>query len=206
MNPKEYQSLASRTECDQKAASMRRLFADVESSNLLVATRLTHGALGLTGEVGELAYAVEKWIHYGKPLDIVNIKEEVGDCLWYLALVCNAVGIDLGESMEANINKLKVRYPEKYSDEKASEENRDRELERRELTNVPPEDRSESSERTYLLSLSDDYPTYCLICGLVPVSKLCRSGFCSDCAAAQRAVDKRQETVKIKSGDLHNTG
>ena len=128
MTPEQYQTLASRTECDQQAASRKHYYIDREQE--LMATRLTHAALGISGESGELSGAVEKWINYGQPLDEINIKEELGDLMWYIALACNALSINLEDVMEKNIAKLKKRYPEKYSNEAAEEANRDREAER----------------------------------------------------------------------------
>jgi NTP pyrophosphatase (non-canonical NTP hydrolase) len=136
MDPDTYQRLAARTECDQSkvAHRMAGLYpADPESPgvSVLLPVRLNHGVLGLTGEVGELAAAVERWLYYGHELDVVNVAEEVGDCLWYLAELCNAVGISLSSVMEANIQKLKTRYPDHYTDDRAAD--RDLTAERRAL-------------------------------------------------------------------------
>jgi len=137
MTPTEYQDLAARTECDQAAARERmmvfRPYEDVLTSvdsSRLFPIRMNHALMGMMGEVGELAGAIENWIQYNRGLDLVNIKEELGDLMWYVALMCNASGISLGEVMEKNIAKLRKRYPEKYSDHDAAEENRDRAAER----------------------------------------------------------------------------
>lgn len=124
MNANGYQALAARTECDQYAARGRFSYS-------IETVRLNHAVLGLAGEVGELACAIEKWVHYGQSLDETNVKEELGDILWYVALACNALGIPMLGVMEANIAKLKNRYPEKYSDQQAEEGNRDRGEERK---------------------------------------------------------------------------
>jgi NTP pyrophosphatase (non-canonical NTP hydrolase) len=123
MDANEFQKACLRTECDQ-SVSMRRYMSEM-------AIRLNHAVLGLTGEVGELATAVEKWLHYGRELDRANLKEEFGDCLWYLCLGMSAVGLKMEDVMEANLRKLRARYPDRYSDERASQ--RDREAERRAL-------------------------------------------------------------------------
>lgn len=127
MRPSEYQRLAARTECDQTKALARigGIFA-VPTAETLQAVRFNHAALGLLGEVGELSGSVEKWLYYGQKRDDTNIIEELGDCLWYIALACNALNLDLGAVMEANIRKLQARYPEKYRDDLAAEEHRDR--------------------------------------------------------------------------------
>lgn len=137
MTPKEYQELAARTECDQLAARARMMgvacIFPPSRLEQLTPIRLNHAVLGLGGEVGELAGAVERWIYYGGELDSLNIKEELGDLLWYIALACNVKGFSLEDVMEANIRKLKARYPDKYTDLAAAEGNRDRAKEREAL-------------------------------------------------------------------------
>ena len=81
---------------------------------------LLHATLGITGEAGELADAVKKSIFYSKPLDIANMREEIGDIMWYIALACRTLEFDLDELLAENIAKLQKRYPEKYSDEHAT--------------------------------------------------------------------------------------
>jgi NTP pyrophosphatase (non-canonical NTP hydrolase) len=95
---------------------------------------LLHGAAGACTEAGELMDVYKKFRFYGKPVDWVNVKEEVGDVLWYLALLCRAAGISLEEAAKTNIEKLKVRYPERFTPESALSRNLEAErriLERR---------------------------------------------------------------------------
>ena len=128
MSPDTYQKLASRTECDQLSA--------LERMNTLWKIRLNHAVVGLAGEVGELASSWEKAAYYGQSYDAEHLKEELGDCLWYVALACNAMGISLADVMEANLRKLAVRYPERYSDVRAAEQGRDRAAEARAVAGV----------------------------------------------------------------------
>jgi len=128
MTPNEYQVLAMKTEADQQTVLER--FHSWSPNDQLLFIELNNGITGLSDEVGELNAALKKWIEYGKPLDKVNIKEEVGDALWRLSQICNALEITLEDCMSGNLQKLKSRYPNLYSDERAAEENRDREAER----------------------------------------------------------------------------
>jgi NTP pyrophosphatase (non-canonical NTP hydrolase) len=80
---------------------------------------LMHAALGLAGEAGEFADAVKKHLVYGQPLDKANAIEEIGDIMWFCALACSALSIDMGRVAQMNIDKLKRRYPEKYADDLA---------------------------------------------------------------------------------------
>lgn len=149
MTPDEYQKLAGRTECNQVAASDRLSVEGQVPGPLrdlaMARVRLNHAVVGLAGEVGELAGAVEGWVYYGKDLDVKNVKEELGDLCWYIAEACNALGISLSNVMEANILKLQVRYPEKYTDDAAA--NRDLEAEAKALESLTTEKPSFVSEK-----------------------------------------------------------
>src|SRR5262249_10461812 len=101
----------------------------------LMRLRLNHGAFGIVKEGGELLRVVERLIYYGKPYSDEELRaavaDEVGDVMWYVALTLNAVGLRLSDVMEGNVRKLVVRYPEKYTDHHAADENRDRQAEAR---------------------------------------------------------------------------
>ncbi len=88
------------------------------SNNLSLGTntRISHGLIGLTGEVGELADCFKKHIFYGQHFDLENFKEELGDCLWFITLLCDAAGTTIEECQSENVAKLKKRYPDKYND------------------------------------------------------------------------------------------
>ena len=80
---------------------------------------LLHAAIGLVTESAEFIDAIKKAIYYGRPLDKTNLKEELGDVLWYLALGCHALNTNIGEVMNRNIAKLQTRYPDKFTSEQA---------------------------------------------------------------------------------------
>lgn len=48
------------------------------------------------------------------------IKKEVGDVCWYIALICKACCFDLDSVLEANVEKLKNRYPDGFDVERAN--------------------------------------------------------------------------------------
>jgi NTP pyrophosphatase (non-canonical NTP hydrolase) len=73
-----------------------------------------HMLMGMTTEIGELMDPYKKNLAYEKPIDWVNVKEEIGDLMWYVANFCNLNGFDLEEIMETNVKKLQERYPEKF--------------------------------------------------------------------------------------------
>ena len=81
---------------------------------------LMHAAYGLAGEAGEFADCIKKNQVYDKPLDRDNAVEELGDLLWFIALACNALDVSMADIAKANIDKLRKRYPEKYTDHHAA--------------------------------------------------------------------------------------
>lgn len=124
MSPEEYVQSAVRTEAPPENA------ATAISNDGKKLARILHASLGLQDESGEIAKAVKSHLFYGTPLDRVNLVEEAGDALWYIALLCDSLGVSLSFVMERNIRKLKKRFPEKFTAEAAAEENRDRQTER----------------------------------------------------------------------------
>ena len=78
-----------------------------ESANLL------HLASALCGEAGELFDPIKKTAIYGKPIDFENIREELGDIEFYLEGIRSALGITRESTLQANIDKLSVRYAQK---------------------------------------------------------------------------------------------
>ena len=83
-------------------------------------TRLLHAGIGLATESGEFLDALKKHLFYGGELDKVNLKEELGDLLWYIALACDELGTDFSTLKATNIKKLQARYPSKFSYASAS--------------------------------------------------------------------------------------
>jgi NTP pyrophosphatase (non-canonical NTP hydrolase) len=75
-------------------------------------------ALGIAGEGGEVADYIKKVCGHGHPLDKEKIKKELGDVLWYVAVMAQELDISMSEIAEGNIEKLKKRYPEGFSTER----------------------------------------------------------------------------------------
>ena len=74
-------------------------------------------AMGLTGESGEVTDSIKKELFHGHPADPIGIKKELGDVLHYLSGLATMYGLTLEEIAMANIEKLKKRYPDGFSQE-----------------------------------------------------------------------------------------
>lgn len=81
--------------------------------------RLLHAAMGMATEVAEFIDQLKKHIFYGKPLDTVNLKEELGDNTWYERIAVDELETTLFDIYYTNIEKLKARFPDKFSEESA---------------------------------------------------------------------------------------
>ena len=80
---------------------------------------LINAVMGLCGESGEAIDIVKKHLHQGHELDKEKLMKELGDIAWYLAEAAYALDIPLDNVLEANITKLKARYPEGFDAEKS---------------------------------------------------------------------------------------
>ena len=107
--PKELDSIRARLQSDTKI-------------------RLIHASDGMVTEAGEFKDAIKKHIFYGKPIDIKNLQEELGDTLWYIGLACDALGISLDEVLTLNIEKLRKRYGDKFTEKSALNRDIDNEM------------------------------------------------------------------------------
>jgi NTP pyrophosphatase (non-canonical NTP hydrolase) len=63
------------------------------------AERQIVAALGLVGEIGELADLLKKTLGHGHDFDPATIQDEMGDVLWYVAEMCSAFGVMLTYSL-----------------------------------------------------------------------------------------------------------
>lgn len=90
---------------------MRLFKADEKQINMQL-----HAAVGIVGEAGELIDNVKKTWIYNKPQDVENIKEELGDILFYFTAMCELHGTTVEELELSNMAKLLKRYPEGYTD------------------------------------------------------------------------------------------
>lgn len=72
--------------------------------------QLLHMACGVAGEGGELLDAIKKHVIYGKPIDIENVVEELGDLEFFMEGVRQLCKITREQTMGGNVTKLSERY------------------------------------------------------------------------------------------------
>jgi NTP pyrophosphatase (non-canonical NTP hydrolase) len=74
----------------------------------------TMTALGLVGEAGECSELIKKHVFHNRALDREELQAELGDVLWYVAMLADACGLSLQEIAAHNVEKLIRRYPEGF--------------------------------------------------------------------------------------------
>jgi len=80
---------------------------------------LINSVMGLCGESGEAIDIVKKWLAQGHDLDKEHLAKELGDIAWYLAEAATVLDMKLEDILQANIDKLKKRYPEGFDSQKS---------------------------------------------------------------------------------------
>lgn len=78
---------------------------------------LTWG-LGITGEAGDVASCIKKTFAHDND-QRAGVRENIGDTLWYAAMICNFFGWDMQELLNENISKLKKRFPNGFTTQDA---------------------------------------------------------------------------------------
>jgi len=115
----DYKQLALKTEIDDYTIVQRRTTPEL--------MRELHAAMIIVTEAAELMDAYKKAMIYGKEKDTTNIEEEMGDLMWGLTVLADQLNIPFQRILDKNIAKLKVRYGDKFSEEKALNRDLDKE-------------------------------------------------------------------------------
>ena len=94
---------------DYQKLAMTTLNRSLSQKDILV-----NAVMGLCGESGEATDIVKKHLFQGHDLDKEKLAKELGDIAWYLAEAATALDMNLEDIFKANIEKLKLRYPEGF--------------------------------------------------------------------------------------------
>ena len=110
------------TQFEKMTLALAKDGADIVKNLTPEQANLWHMATGIGGEAGEVEDVIKKHVIYQKPLDVENVKEELGDLLFYMSNLMQSVGLSFEEVLQHNVDKLSVRYSSgKYSNSQAQE-------------------------------------------------------------------------------------
>ena len=91
----------------------------------------SYTGFNLEYNISKLADLVKKHIAYNKEIDIDKERQILCDIIDSLDTIYKSLNISISKSLENNINKLKIRFPDGFKELDAL--NRNLELERKEL-------------------------------------------------------------------------
>ncbi len=77
-----------------------------------------HALHGMVGEIGEIHSLYQK-VYQGHDMDGTHLQKELGDLLWFIAEFCTANGWNMEDIMDMNIEKLKKRFPDGFSEDQS---------------------------------------------------------------------------------------
>lgn len=89
------------------------------SNKMSCADMTYHSLFGMGSELGELYSIFQHLYQEGNTTDCEDLKKELGDLLWFVAEFATAHCWSLGEIAKKNIDKLMIRYPEGFSEERS---------------------------------------------------------------------------------------
>lgn len=81
----------------------------------VLASHLAVAGLGIAGEAGEVADEIKKIVGHGREMNKDKLIKETGDVLWYVASIADELGVSMSDIAQANIDKLKERYPKGFT-------------------------------------------------------------------------------------------
>lgn len=93
--------------------------AFTRNGDLTMGESVLNASMGLAGEAGETCDLLKKVIFHGHDLDKEKLKLELGDVLFYLTWLADVYGFQMSEIAQANITKLRARYPDGFDLEKS---------------------------------------------------------------------------------------
>jgi NTP pyrophosphatase (non-canonical NTP hydrolase) len=95
-------------DCDDYQRAAMRTARDKDAPD-----EFMHLVLGLVGEAGEIAEKVKKWVRDDNSdlarLDRDDMAKELGDVLWYSAVLAEFLGFSLNDVAQRNVDKLADR-------------------------------------------------------------------------------------------------
>ena len=110
------------TDFNKMTLALAKDGADIKRELTPEQASLLHMGCGVSTEANELLDAIKKHTIYQKPLDVENVKEELGDLLFYMSNLMQSVGLAFEEVLQHNIDKLSVRYASgSYSNSQAQQ-------------------------------------------------------------------------------------
>jgi len=83
-------------------------------------------------QIGKITEIIKAATYLGKPINCKELSTAFDKLVFAISYLCKTINVSLEAVLKKNIDKLRIRYPEKFTEEKAL--NRDRSQERKALS------------------------------------------------------------------------
>lgn len=103
MDIREFQRVSTRT-------LNKELSKEQQVSNMI---------FGANGELGEVTDILKKHLYQGHRINKQHLAEEIGDALFYIVNLCTLYNLDVEDILQANVDKLKKRFPNGFDAERS---------------------------------------------------------------------------------------
>lgn len=74
--------------------------------------QITQGAVELTLEAAEVLDLVKRLLWRGEPINLDEMREELGDVFWCIGKLCRTMNLDAEDILARNFAKLLQRHPD----------------------------------------------------------------------------------------------
>lgn len=101
-----------------KISEYEKLAMSVIDKDLSNIDMLINGVMGINDESDEAIEIIKKHIGHNHKLDKESLTKQLSQIAWYLAETATALGYSLEDIFKMNIDELKDKYPDCFSDEK----------------------------------------------------------------------------------------
>ena len=94
--------------------SAEKEFKRIADAAVERANDLNHGVISLA--TNRITEPMKKWIWYGKQINLKELEDAVVELLAVTIFVADMADVTIEEVLDANIAKLKARYPERFDE------------------------------------------------------------------------------------------
>lgn len=81
--------------------------------------RLFHAVTGMVTESVEMLESIDLSLTTNKPIDYINLREELFDSLWYALIAHSELGVSVEGTLNMGFEKLRARFPDKFDSDYA---------------------------------------------------------------------------------------
>lgn len=92
---------------------------NTRNNDLDIRDQILNAGMGIGGEAGEIVDLLKKHVFHSHVVTRSQLTEELGDLLYYVDWLMEVANLNLADVMQANADKLALRYPSGFDPERS---------------------------------------------------------------------------------------